>query len=297
MTGSVGQARVPREFIWQFVIPFPSLETQSTIVRALDEATTKALSATAHLATARSALERFRQAILVAACSGRLTTDWREAHGEGDWDVARAEDVCSKVQSGTTPKSWHSGAEGIPFLKVYNVVDQRLNFDYRPQFISKALHCGAMRRAQALPGDVVMNIVGPPLGKVAVVTDQYPEWSINQALTLFRPSSRVTTEWLYIFLSSGISVREIMNETRGTVGQVNISLSQCRHFEIPVPSIEEQHEIASRTFRMLSIAHQQLGHIDKASRRVVQSSEAVRAKAFRGELLSASNPREVANGT
>jgi type I restriction enzyme S subunit len=63
----------------------------------------------------------------------------------------------------------------VPSLKVYNIVDQRLDFDYKPQFIARDLHGGAMRRARALPGDVLMNIVGPPLGKVAVVSDQYPE--------------------------------------------------------------------------------------------------------------------------
>jgi type I restriction enzyme S subunit len=172
-------------------------------------------------------------------------------------------------------------------LKVYNIVDQRLDFDYRSQYISEELHRGAMRRATALPGDVLMNIVGPPLGKVAVVTDQFAEWSINQALTLFRPSDRVSTGWLYVFLRSGVSVREVLNETRGSVGQVNISLSQCRAFEVPVPTPEEQEEVERRVASLLVVAGRVVQRIAHAEARIMGTSQAALAKAFRGELTTA----------
>jgi type I restriction enzyme S subunit len=143
-----------------------------------------------------------------------------------------------------------------------------------------------MARAAALPGDVVMNIVGPPLGKVAILTDQYPEWSINQALTLFRPGKRVTGGWLYVFLCSGASVRDVLAETRGTAGQVNISLTQCRNFWIPVPSVEEQEEIVHRVAPMLDAADKLHERIRAVVRRVGRTSKAVLATAFRGDLTT-----------
>jgi len=130
-----------------------------------------------------------------------------------------------------------------------------------------------------------MNIVGPPLGKVAVVTDQYPAWSINQALTLFRPSERVSTSWLYIYLCSGISVAQVLNDTKGSVGQVNISLSQCRDFLIPVPTVEEQAEICHRVESLLALSDAVARRVSAASTIVDRSSRAVRSRAFRGELL------------
>ena len=70
----------------------------------------------------------------------------------------------------------------IPYLKVYNIVNQNINFDYKPQFIPKTVHEKELKRCKCYPNDVLMNIVGPPLGKIALVTDQFPEWNINQAL-------------------------------------------------------------------------------------------------------------------
>jgi len=230
-------------------------------------------------------MDRFRQAVLDSACSGRLTADWRATRGLGEWPTEKAATACAKVQSGTTPKQWWQGPDGIPFVKVYNLVAQELDFAYRPQFISPALHHGAMSRAEALPGDVLMNIVGPPLGKVAIVTDEYPAWSINQALTLFRPSAKVITGWLYIYLCSGISVASVLNATKGSVGQVNISLTQCREFELPLPTIDEQNEIARRVQGLFDLAHRISAHVDATSAQVDRSWQAVLAKALRGEVI------------
>lgn len=274
-----------REQLYALEVAVPPMQVQESLVSLLTSTRSRGASATRHLSTARRAVERFRRSVLSAACSGLLTSEWREARGLPDWTYEAAGTVCDKVQSGSTPKIWHLADGGVPFLKVYNIVNQQLDFEYRPQFISRELHEGSMARTAAMPGDVLMNIVGPPLGKVAVVTDQYPRWSINQALTLFRPSGRVSTEWLYIFLCSGISVAEIMSSTRGTVGQINISLTQCREFEIPIPSIDEQNEIARRVSALLSLSDRTSSQIEKAKGRVDHISQVVLSKAFRGDLI------------
>lgn len=285
--GNYGVTReaLTKSQILELPVPVPESGEQRVVAAAISGVKNHRRSATGHLDSARHAIERFRQSVLAAACSGRLTADWRDSRGLGEWDSKRAEDICNKVQSGSTPKVWHTEDGGIPFLKVYNIVDQRLDFDYRPQYISPELFRGPYKRTEALPGDVLMNIVGPPLGKVAVVTGHYAAWSINQALTLFRPSERISTEWLYIFLCSGISVDEVMNDTKGTVGQINISLTQCRNFMIPVPTLEEQAEIARRVGELFKMADAVAQRISQASKRVERSSHAVLAKAFRGELI------------
>jgi type I restriction enzyme S subunit len=268
------------------MLPVAPAEMRQKILQAVALIDQKRQRAADHLAAARRAIHRSRLAVLAAASSGRLTADWRMERRMPPWEKARAADACEKVQSGSTPKEWHDAEDGIPFLKVYNIIDQRLNFDYRPQFISRELFRGRFARTEARPGDVLMNIVGPPLGKVAKVTDEFPQWSINQALTLFRPSARVSTDWLYIYLCSGVSVAEVLSDTRGTVGQINISLTQCRNFEIPVPSMAEQCEIARRVTLLIDRLEIIERRIDVAARRLDLTAPSVLSKAFRGELVS-----------
>jgi type I restriction enzyme S subunit len=150
------------------------------------------------------------------------------------------------VQAGGTPKAGFIDRPGIPFLKVYNIIGQKIDFNHRTQFVTESIHQKELRKSIIVPGDVLMNIVGPPLGKVAIVPEAFPEWNANQALTIFRPSPAVISRWIYYFLCGGSSVQSVINETRGSAGQVNISLSQCRTFEFPLPPAAEQCRIVAK---------------------------------------------------
>src|SRR5258708_24292716 len=78
-------------------------------------------------------------------------------------------------------------AGDIPYLKVNNLsFGGPLDFTKSRTFVRKHLHDHDLSRSKVVPGDVLMNIVGPPLGKVAVVPDSHPEYNINQAIARFR---------------------------------------------------------------------------------------------------------------
>ncbi len=80
MTGSVGQKRVPSDFLKKTSIALPPLPEQARIIAKVDELLLQSRSAQAHLSKAPKILKAFRQSVLAAACSGRLTEDWREEH-------------------------------------------------------------------------------------------------------------------------------------------------------------------------------------------------------------------------
>lgn len=274
---------ISQEKLRALEIPLAPEPEQQRIANQLDTLLTRIQSCNDRFDAIPALLKRFRQAVLDVATSGQLTADWR-AGGVEKWEYLRAGDVCAKVQSGGTPKEGFTG-EGIPFLKVYNIVNQKVAFDYKPQYISKENHARSMSKSQTQPGDVLMNIVGPPLGKVAIVTDAHPTWNINQALTLFRPSNRITTGWLYYVLCGGKNIAEIEHQTRGSAGQVNISLSQCRNFVFPVPPVAEQTEIVRRVEALFALADRIEARATAARTQAQRLSPLVLAKAFRGELV------------
>jgi type I restriction enzyme S subunit len=277
--------RIGFEILGEIEIPLPPLSEQRRIADSLERVTNRVEASIARLAIVQLLLKKFRQSVLAAACSGQLTADWRGTEELVGWEDLAAQDVCSRVQSGSTPKEGFQSTPGIPFLKVYNLVDQRLSFESKPQFVSnRVFESQPMSRSTALPGDVLMNIVGPPLGKVAVVTNQYPQWTFNQALTAFRPSERITTEWLYLILCSGTPYEEVLMQTRGSAGQSNISLTQCREMSLPVPPIAEQAEIVRRVESLFVLADSIDTRLHEATALVERTTQAILAKAFRGEL-------------
>jgi type I restriction enzyme, S subunit len=112
-----------------------------------------------------------------------------------------------------------------------------------------------------------------------------PRVEYQSGYDAFRSSKSVTTGWLYLFLFSGASVRSVLNRTRGQVGQVNISLSQCRESEVPVPPLDEQHEIARRASAALAQVDRLVAAIELAETTLSRASRAALARAFRGDVV------------
>ena len=89
-----------------------------------------------------------------------------------EWCYVRAEAISDFITKGTTPskENLFSGFGDVPFIKVYNLTDNGfLDFTVNPTFVSTETHNGFLGRSKVIPNDVLMNIVGPPLGKVSLV--------------------------------------------------------------------------------------------------------------------------------
>jgi type I restriction enzyme S subunit len=81
-TGSAGQLRVPVAFIESAEVPIAPLGEQRRIVAKLEKVLGKVDACQERLAKIPTLLKRFRQSVLAAACSGRLTSDWREENSQ-----------------------------------------------------------------------------------------------------------------------------------------------------------------------------------------------------------------------
>jgi type I restriction enzyme S subunit len=72
------QGGINSEFVHAISIPLPPLKEQKRIVEKLDALLPRVKSAKARLKKIPVILKKFRQSVLAAACSGKLTEDWRE---------------------------------------------------------------------------------------------------------------------------------------------------------------------------------------------------------------------------
>ncbi|MGR3113217.1 restriction endonuclease subunit S [Vibrio vulnificus] len=172
-----------------------------------------------------------------------------------NWEWCRLDDICFGITSGSTPpKSSFNESEGIPYLKVYNIRDQKVDFDYKPQFVDIECHLTKLKRSCLYPGDVIMNIVGPPLGKVAIISNDYPEWNCNQAITFFRPIETALNTYIYTYLRAGTFLKAI--DLIGTAGQDNISVTKSRSILLPTPPLKEQHRIVDKVHELMALCDQ-----------------------------------------
>lgn len=310
----------------QLPVPVPPLRQQDLIVDAIQKIEAKRASALTHIANARIAMERFRLAVLAAACSGRLTADWRglAAHqdmndvlGERELgaerktrrgvapnapiDAAIADldlpatwaritvskalvlealvDVKDGNHGSNHPKVGEFTAEGVPFIAANLVHDGRIDFENAPRLSGPPLQ--RLRIGFAEPDDVILTHKGS-VGRVAiadrpcVLTPQTTYYRCDPGLIL--PSYlAIYQESLYFYLQLAA---EMSQTTRDFV-----PISDQYLLTLIIPPLDEQKEIVHRATGMLELADGLLARIEGASRRIERSSQAVLAKAFRGELI------------
>jgi len=158
------------------------------------------------------------------------------------WVWCRLEDI-AYVASGSTPDKTCFVENGVPYIKMYNLRNQKIDFAYHPQYITEEVHNGKLQRSRTEVGDLIMNIVGPPLGKLAIIPTTLPQANFNKAAVLIRPYKfkEVLVSYLKVYLEEMSEINSIA--TRGSAGQVNISLTQSQNMRIPIPPLNEVRRI------------------------------------------------------
>jgi type I restriction enzyme S subunit len=165
------------------------------------------------------------------------------------WAWCRLGEV-AYITSGSTPSQDSFVQKGIPYIKMYNLRNQKIDFFHKPQYIKEEVHNGQLKRCRAYPGDVIMNIVGPPLGKIAIIPESLPECNFNQAAVLIRPLIKSMNYFIFWYLNEMSEINSI--DTKGVAGQANISVTQSHNMKFPLPPLNEQEQIVIKLKELMT---------------------------------------------
>jgi len=297
-------ASISKKNLGALPVPLPPVDIQESIVAEIDTQLSRLDETVTTLQGIQAKLKQARASILKAAVEGRLVE--REANKsnarlldhlssqdqhEGiaipeGWSIHQAKTVCNSIESGTTPSKEHlrdSPDEAVPFIKVYHLTFiGKLSFwENKPTYVSKEYHSSKMKRSLTIPGDVLTNIVGPPLGKVSVVPSKSHEWNINQAIARFRCGPTLMPAFLAIYLQSYQAQSWLASTSKTTTSQVNLSISNSRLLPIPVPPFHEQEQIVAEVDRRFSVLDQVEATVTASLARCGVLRQAILKRAFR----------------
>jgi type I restriction enzyme S subunit len=153
--GSVGQQRVPKEFLAQHLIPAPPRETQRRIVARI-EGLFAELGAARHLHAALvHDAERLMDAVLAKSFHNPL-----EEMPQG-WTAVSVSDICAKPQYGYTQSADESPV-GPKFLRITDIQEGQVNWDTVPY-----CECSKedIEKYELEPDDLVFARSGATTGK------------------------------------------------------------------------------------------------------------------------------------
>jgi type I restriction enzyme S subunit len=299
-TGSVGQKRVPADFIKQSVIPLPPLAEQQRIVARVEALLSRINAARDRLSRVPLIMKRFRQGVLSSACTGRLTEGWREENPTfkhepcenedmeipDDWDIpeewqwSTIGGVCGKIVDcpHSTPKWTQSGKICIRTCEIkpcYLDLSQT-------RYVSEDTYHERIQRLEPKEGDIVYSREGT-LGQAAIIPPGL-NICLGQRIMLLRTGSHCSPFFLIYLINSPQILKIVNNLTTGSTSP-HINVGDVKKFPVSLPPLAEQHEIVRRVGLLFERADAFDLEVAAASRRCERLTEAVLGKAFRGELV------------
>ena len=224
---------ISKSNIPKLLLPFPKPPEQRAIAAALSDVDALLGGLDRLIAKKRD----LKQAAMQQLLTGRT----RLPGFSGEWEVRAIRDVVSTpITDGPhlTPKFL---ADGIPFLSVNNLVNNRIDLQSL-RFVSKADHLEFSKKCKPRKGDILFGKAAS-VGMVALIeTDM--ELNIWSPLALIRVDPPASARFVYYALQANQVHRQIKlltnSSSQGNIGMVEIGL-----LEIPLPAPDEQTAIAS----------------------------------------------------
>jgi type I restriction enzyme S subunit len=228
-----------------------------------------------------SILKRFRQSVLAAATSGKLTEDWREVNvAQEEWVRIRLDAVAHGFNYGSAYKSSASGS--VPVLRMGNIQDGRLDWNSLA-FTSDEQEIAKYRLSA---GDVLFNRTNSPelVGKAAVYRGERPALFAGYLIRV-QCGEKLLPDYLNHCLGSPAGRDYCWQVKSDGVSQSNINAKKLAAFEFLLPPLEEQTEIVRRVKSLFALADQLEARTTAARTLTERLTPALLAKAFRGELV------------
>lgn len=286
-TGTAGQLRVPVSFMKDAKIPLPPLPEQHRIVAKLEKILHRVDVCKERLDKIPAILKRFRQSVLAAACSGKLTEDWRKddaEDGEGlpaRWQALELGKLCDGFQYGTSTKSASSGT--VPVLRMGNIQNGQIDWTDLV-YTSDAKE---IAKYNLQPGDILFNRTNSPelVGKTGIYRGERRAIFAGYLIRI-KNNPSLNSEYLNFCLNASYAKEWCLQVKTDGVSQSNINAQKLSEFIIPLPPLPEQQEIVRRVEALFKKADAIEARYRKAKAFVDKLTQSILAKAFRGELVS-----------
>ncbi len=302
--------RVNLRHIRGLKIPLAPIAEQRRIVAKLEKLFDKVDSCQRRLAKTPILLKRFRQAVLAAACSGRLTADWRdENHANlqaavppdlesmfGDepslteipeaWVWVRFHSVIRELRNGISPRP-RIDPPGTPILRIsavrpgrVDLTDIRYLEDSR-EFLSKFSLANDDLLFTRYNGSIeLLGVCGMVRG-LSNRTVLYPD----KLMRVRVQHDLVLPGYVELFFQAPDVHERVIAKSKSSAGQNGVSGSDIKAQPLALPFLPEQEEIVRRVDQLFSLADQVEARYAKAKEYVDGLKQSILGKAFRGELV------------
>ncbi|QDD89669.1 restriction endonuclease subunit S [Pseudomonas oryzihabitans] len=324
MTGAVGLRRVPKQFVESYPVKVPPAAEQTRIAAKLDELLAQVDTLKVRIDGIPALLKRFRQSVLAAAVSGKLTEEWRTLND--------AESVNSYIQNIRSKRLqlWQETQVNSLRRSQYKKPDDLLDEEF-PELPEKWMYCSVSEISSRVTYGLTVRPsyveIGAPVISAKEIKSgvidyenakrisfadhksQREKCKIFQGDILFSKtgtigsvaradrdiaccssqnvavvSPLINSKFVAIVFRSKL-IQDLATRNIKTTAIPDLQLGVISRFPVPLTSEREQIEIVRRVEQLFSVADQVELFFKVAQARIDRLTQSILAKAFRGELV------------
>jgi type I restriction enzyme, S subunit len=277
----VNQSTIPKEEMLALEMVVPPLNEQRRIVAKLEQLLHRVDACKERLDKIPGILKRFRQSVLAAACSGRLTADWREQTQTTleDWRKVTLSDV-AEMRLGKMLDQAKNEGDPTPYLRNINV--RWFGFDLTDVATMRATP-EERKTLSIRNGDLLVCEGGEP-GRCAVSNLGEMNLIFQKAIHRIRLKGDILPYWLAFNIRNDSDSGSLEDYFTGTTIK-HLTGQSLRTYTFKMPIKLEQHEIVRRVEALFKKADEIEARYKKAKAFVDKLTQSILAKAFRGELV------------
>lgn len=265
-----------------FSFPLPPLSEQQRIVECIEELFAKLDEAKERLQEVADSFAVRKAAILHKAFTGELTKQWRWENGVSDesWEEKTIGEICSSLKYGTSKKSSDDGE--VVVLRMGNLQNGEIDWSN----LSYTSDEEDIKKYLLKSGDVLFNRTNSPelVGKTSIYRGEMPAIYAGYLIKLDYEKNIVVGDYLNYYLNSSKAKEYYMQVKTDGVSQSNINAKKIGEFEIPLPTLSEQHEIVRLINDLLARERSAQQATEQALASIDLMKKSILARAFRGEL-------------
>jgi len=248
ISASSAQAKFNKTDFKQLIIPIPPLNEQLRIGKAIKEIENQLISIQKEYDDINNLVDIAKAKVLESIFSENSSYKSYYEINQG-----KLSNYCTSITKGTTPTSYGFKYlnQGIPFIKVENVSNYRVNRNTINCYISSEAN-EFQKRSQLKENDVLFSIAGT-IGKICLISKNDIPANTNQAFAIISGySNNILPEYLMYYLEwSKHSDSKV--DTHG-LGMENATLAGLKNLNIWFPkSINEQRIIVNSLINLLKI--------------------------------------------
>lgn len=271
---------------FDFFVP-PLLE-QKRIVEKLNSLLAQVETIQQRLNNLPDIIKRFRQSVLFAAVSGKLTEQWRVKNDCGEWNTVRIGDVITPISQGWSPKCNNVPASKGKWGVIKTSAVQSIHFLEQE---NKELpeHLEPRQKLQVKKGDILVTRAGPRIrcGITCLVSEINSKLMICDKVYRFNVSEGKGESKFLVLQLNSLKYLEDIEKLKTGISDSGMNLTQKKFKELLLewPSKIEQIEIVRLVEQYFALADTLEKHLADAKARVDNLTQSILAKAFRGELV------------